>query len=380
MRVRCRCCEHIFIGDPKLVLENMPGGAQAFLTLEQTECEQGEQLEVFQCPYCGLIQLTSEPVEYYKSVIRATGISEELKKFRRIQFDNFLEDYGLREKKIIEIGAGSGGNMEIMASVGADVYGVEYGDKTAEEALRKGLRVFRDFPESDDHLISGAPYDAFYTLNFMEHVPRPGEFIRCIGYNLAPGGVGLVEVPNADKILREHMFTEFINDHLSYFTEGSLRFLLEANGFEVERIESIWQDYILSARVRKRKLLDFSEMEVQKDRLQNSFAAFFEARKGKRIAAWGAGHQALAAIALAGAGARLECIIDSAPFKQGLYTPATHILIEPPERLDRRDIDTVIITAAGYSQEIADVLHRSYPWVETAVLCGNEIVNTEKIF
>lgn len=362
------------------MLENMPGGAQAFLTLEQTECEQGERLEVFQCPYCGLIQLTSKPVEYYKSVIRATGISEELKKFRCIQFGNFLKDYRLKEKKIIEIGAGSGGNMEIMASVGADVYGIEYGEKTAEEALGKGLRVYRDFPESDDYLISGAPYDAFYTLNFIEHVPHPGEFIRCIGYNLVPGGVGLVEVPNADKILREHMFTEFINDHLSYFTEGSLRFLLEANGFEVERIESIWQDYILSARVRKRKSLDFSEMEAQKGRLQNSFAAFFEARKGKRIAAWGAGHQALAAIALAGAGARLECIIDSAPFKQGLYTPATHILIEPPERLDRRDIDTVIITAAGYSQEIADVLHQSYPWVENAVLCGNEIVNTEKIF
>jgi 2,4-dienoyl-CoA reductase-like NADH-dependent reductase (Old Yellow Enzyme family) len=48
--------------------------------------------------------------------------------------------------------------------------------------------------------------------------------------------VGLVEVPNFDMLIEKRMATEFIADHLSYFTANTFRTALELSGFEVVEI------------------------------------------------------------------------------------------------------------------------------------------------
>ena len=49
-------------------------------------------------------------------------------------------------------------------------------------------------------------------------------------------------------------------------------------------------------------------------------------------------------------------VVDSAPFKQNRYTPATHIPIISPSELYSEEIDCVIIMAASYSDEVANNL------------------------
>ena len=78
---------------------------------------------------------------------------------------------------------------------------------------------------------------------------------------LNEGGIGIVEVPNFDMMLKNNLFTEFINDHLFYFTKDTLASTLERNGFEVLKCENVWHDYIISATVKKRKTLDLSFFE-----------------------------------------------------------------------------------------------------------------------
>ena len=83
----CRVCN----GELKktiIALENMPKSAQLFPEKKDLRKEKGIKLSVYQCPYCGLVQITDKPVSYYKQVIRATGISEEMQKFRKTQFIN----------------------------------------------------------------------------------------------------------------------------------------------------------------------------------------------------------------------------------------------------------------------------------------------------
>ncbi|MDE1714471.1 hypothetical protein PWG14_18360 (plasmid) [Chromobacterium amazonense] len=70
------------------------------------------------------------------------------------------------------------------------------------------------------------------------------------------------------------------------------------------------------------------------------------------MAIWGAGHQALALISLMGIAGRIRYVLDSAPFKQGRYTPATHLPIVAPARLDDGEVDAVIVLAASYSAEV----------------------------
>jgi nitrogen regulatory protein PII len=83
--------------------------------------------------------------------------------------------------------------------------------------------------------------------------------------------------------------------------------------------------------------------------------------QGKRVALWGASHQGFTIIACAGIGEKIEYIIDSAEFKQGKYSPASHIeIISPAEALSRA-ADAIIIAAPAYTKEIHGVILSTYP-------------------
>ena len=57
--------------------------------------------------------------------------------------------------------------------------------------------------------------------------------LRSINNNLIDDGVGLIEVPNFDMILKKSLFSEFISDHLFYFTKETLKSTLQYNGFKI---------------------------------------------------------------------------------------------------------------------------------------------------
>ena len=61
-------------------------------------------------------------------------------------------------------------------------------------------------------------------------------------------------------------------------------------------------------------------------------------------------------------------IVDSAPFKQNKYTPATHLPIVAPEKLIADKVDAVIVMAAGYSDEVAGIIKRKFNNIQIAVL------------
>lgn len=350
----------------------MPKAAQFFPSKEDIATEKGVTLTLFQCSQCGLIQLLDEPVSYYRDVIRTAGLSDELKEYREKFFGNFVEKYELKGKRIIEIGAGCGEFLSIMNTTGAHGYGLEHLQTSVDECHRKGLEVFQGFVENADTQIEGAPYDAFFIMNFLEHIPNPGEFLTGIGNNLSDDAVGLIEVPNVDMILDKLMFSEFISDHLMYFTEQSLRNLLVINGFEVLSCESVWHDYVLSAVVRKRKGVNLDSFQQQLEKIKGDIGAFINKHENtqKKVAVWGAGHQALAILALTDIQNRVAYVVDSAPFKQNKYTPGTHIPIVSPEYLKEHEdeVAAVLIMAASYSDEVASIVKRSFDNMACGIL------------
>lgn len=376
----CRCCGNSFIPVPVLSYRNMPAKAQNFPLEKNLNEDKGIDLDILQCPDCGLIQIGGEPVDYYRDVLRAVGISEEMKRFRRDYFQKFISDFELQNKRIIEIGAGCGEYVGLVAELGVDVWGLEHREESVATGRKNGLQMVQGFIENSETDIPGGPYDAFYTMSFLEHIPNPNEFLKGIAGGLKEDGVGIVEVPNGDFILRNHLFSEFMLDHLSYFTEGTLRFILEKNGFQVLSCTSIWNDYILSAVVRKRTSgTQWNRFQSCQDELVSSIRAYADkiCGAGGRLAVWGAGHQALALLSLSGLKDRVTCVVDSAPFKQGRYTPATHIPVVSPEHIKSEGINAVLIMAGSYSQEIVDIMRKSWPWVHLAVVGEDGVTELE---
>ena len=351
-------CGKGLFDEPLLRYKNMPMVAQNLPDERSLGEDKGVDLTVCQCSGCGLVQLDSEPVPYYKDVIRAAAFSPEMKIFREEQFKEFVKEYELGEKKVLEPGCGRGEYLALMKEAGVDAYGLEHAQDSVDFGVKNGLQVFKGFIDSENYYSEHGPFDAFFTLNFLEHLPDPNSYLRGIYANLADNGVGIIEVPSFDMLVRNDLFSEFTRDHLFYFTKETLSTLLTLNGFEIIRCDEIWYDYIISAVVKKRLPLPLDGFIKKQAEVKKDIEEFLE--NSKSIAVWGAGHQAFAIMAMMDLGDRIKYVVDSAPFKQGKYAPATHIPIVAPDMLRTDPVDTIIIIAASYSSEVARIVAEQF--------------------
>lgn len=374
---KCRVCNQELFEKPLGVLNNMPKSAQFLPNFNDLESEKGIDLTVCQCSGCGLVQITNEPVSYYKEVIRAVGISKEMQEFRENQFKEFVNKFSLKNKKIIEIGCGFGEYLSIMNKLNVNAYGLEYSDNGVENCKQNNLKVTKGFVENGEYIIPQSPFDAFYIMNFLEHLPDINSTLRGIYNNLSENSVGLVEVPNFDMILQKNLFSEFIVDHLFYFTQKTLESTLNLNGFEIIDCKEIWHNYILSATIKKRKLIDTTNFQNYQNKIKEELNNYINKFGVKNVAIWGAGHQALTTISLAELQNKIKYIIDSAKFKQNKFTPATHIPIVDSSILNTDPPHAIIVIAGSYSDEIKKIIQSDYNEnIEIAILrdYGLEII------
>ena len=338
----------------------MPGIAQYFPSKIPLKEDEGINLNIFQCSGCGLVQLNNTPVSYYKEAIRAAEVSKEMKEFRTKQFKTFIEECNLDNQRILEIGCGRGEYLKIMERLNNSSYGLEFSKEAIDYCIKQNLKVTEGYIEKEDHKIKYGPFKAFFILNFLEHLPNINTVLRGIYNNLTEDGVGLVEVPNFDMILEKKLFSEFMNDHLFYFTESTLRKVLSINGFEVINCSSVWYDYMISATVRKIQKMQIDEFHVHQNYIKAEIETYINKFNKGKIAIWGAGHQALAVISLINLSDRIDYVIDSASFKQDKYTPSTYLPIYSPEKLIEEPVDAVIVMAASFSDEVANNLIKNF--------------------
>ena len=369
---KCRVCGQEIFAEPLLHYDNMPSAAQYLPSARELKIEKGVALEVCQCSGCGLVQLGNDPVPYFKEVIRASAFSDEMKAFRHKQFKDFIRQNSLKGKTVIEIGCGRGEYLSIMNRAGAKVSGLEESAESVAYCIGRGLKVSKGFIDKASACLPKAPYDAFYMMSFLEHLPDPSSTLKGIYNNLTADGIGLVEVPNFDLILRQKLWAEFIGDHLCYFTKETLTSTLSLNGFQILDCSEVWHDYIISAIVKKRERYDLSQFKEQRRKIKIEIEGYLRRFRNKGVAIWGAGHQALAVIALTEIAGKIKYVVDSATFKQGKFTPATHLPIVQPDLLNSDPVEAIIIMAASYSDEVAMIIRQKYAkTIKIAILRAN---------
>ena len=376
----CRACSGELFDQPLLTLDHMPASAQDIPDADGIKDDQGITLSLCQCRSCGLVQFDCEPVAYYREVIRAGGFSTTMVELRRQQYRHLIDTYQLAGKRFLEVGCGQGEFLSVLAEFPVKAYGIEYKDSLVKLAGERGLKVRKDFAGSPGQQLLGAPYDVFLSFNFLEHQPDPSAMLQVIYDNLAEDGMGLLTVPSFEYILEQDGYYEFIRDHLAYYTFDSLAMLLNQNGFEVLEQEMVNRDTI-SVIVRKVpvlkrqalyrknsplrvpvKKLDVSGLLASRDRIDREVNACLEAfaKNNQTVAVWGASHQGFTLAATTGLGEKVRYIIDSAPFKQGLFAPASHLPIVAPEHFYTDPVDAVLIVAPGYTEEIAGIIRQRF--------------------
>lgn len=408
----CIACGKLLPEQSLFELTSAPASAQDIPDAKEVQQDEGVTLHLRQCGCCGLVQFDCEPVSYYRDVIRAGGGSSTMRELRTSQYRHLIETYHLEGKTFFEAGCGRGEFLKFLQEFPVEIYGMEHKADLVETAQAEGLHVWREFPEREDQRFGRSPeasmlqesgwsvpekpFDVFLSFNFLEHQPRPDVMLKAIWNNLAEDGMGLVTVPSLEYILEKESYYELIRDHIAYYTFDTLRALLNHCGFEVLEEEMINRD-TLSMIVRKTAMPETDADVSAAGSVQSGtpsgatiIAPLTEGykivtgevraltdrlvREGRRLAMWGASHQGFTLASTSELGEHLAYIIDSAPFKQGRFAPASHVPIVAPDHYFEDPVDAVLIVAPGYTDEIAGIIKTKFgEKVETMTLRTNRI-------
>lgn len=198
-----------------------------------------ESFRVLGCPNCGLGHTAPHPedldpyygAEYYQDGKRH-GFSEQFRFRQRLR-------HVQREKqppgRLLDLGCGSGGFLEVAAEAGFDVQGTDRGE-AAVLARSRGLTISESLPALANEL----PFDVITAWHSLEHFNDPAEELRGAHQALAADGRLVLAVPDAGgwqaRVHGRFGFALDVPRHLYHFDKNSLQHILRENGFTIETI------------------------------------------------------------------------------------------------------------------------------------------------
>ena len=140
--------------------------------------------------------------------------------------------------QLLDVGCGSGDLLARMGALGWTVAGVEFDAAAAKVARqRSGAKVYRSL---DD--VKSRQYDAVVLDHVFEHLAdAPAMLAQCL-HALRPGGQLALATPNPTSAARNRFGASWLHwdppRHVGLYGEAGLRRVVEAAGFEIDRLFS----------------------------------------------------------------------------------------------------------------------------------------------
>jgi SAM-dependent methyltransferase len=314
----------------------------------------GVEISLYGCQVCGHYQIPYINTDsYYDDYVMTVSHSPKIQALQSDQA-NKLFSYAMNKDHFIEIGCGDGSFLTHARPLFKHVIGVEPSRPYYDLAIKRGLEVINEYLTED--LTFDYTFDAFASRQVFEHVSNPVQILQMVRNIMGNDAVGLIEVPNAQKMLSENRYFDLFSDHINYFTPLSLCNLARRVDFEVISIqESFNRDYLeLYVRKKQRALTLDAKRESDFAFLKNAAARY------KNISAWGAGSKAQAIMTALGNELKLMHIFDSDPYKDGRYLVNCSTQVVKPSQETIKDNDLIVIFAVSYQDEIIESLKKEY--------------------
>jgi 2-polyprenyl-3-methyl-5-hydroxy-6-metoxy-1,4-benzoquinol methylase len=363
--IYCRSCGNKIDNLSLLRLPDMPKAVQNLPADKSEAMASGVVLDLRQCQACGLVQLSNSPVPYFKDVVRAGSFSPSMRARQFDEFKTFIERFSLQGKSVLEIGSGRGEYLSILNDLPVAAYGMEHNVEYCEHANERGLKTFQGYPVDMSAPPAGILFDAFICINFLEHVPQPGVFLRSCANLISETGIGMVAVPDLEFELRDNYLFSFMSDHLCYFSSNSLRNTLVLNGFDIIDLFRNDKLNVVTAYFRRQRPFDLSASTAKYDNFRKTINGYIDSITDAdgRVAVWGASHLAFSVISACAIGGKISYIVDSATYKQGRFAPVSALQIYPPSHLTEAPVSAIIVFAPEYSSEIVHDIKAKYSHV-----------------
>ncbi len=351
------------------------------------------RLQLVLCSHCGFLFASPRPDEaalatYYREAPHASG-----RTFRDVGGGSrqaglladrarFLRELLAQERartdeplRLIDVGCGRGDFLAAMQSPELECVGLEPSPEAVRVARERGFEVHVE--RLEEATLEPGSFDVVTCISALEHAFDPTGFLEELVLLVRPNGLLFIEVPDSTQPVAQ--VSEFYSfEHLSHFTEDTLRFALARAGLKPLVTERCPRTSALRCVARREaSSISASPPEGAAHSLRAVLATYASEREeleaalveriAPRVSAW---RTAGARVALFGAGVHTRflldlidfegvvcAVVDSDPAKRGERFLDWDVL--GPGDLGDLAPDAIVVSSKAYQDEIIARLSES---------------------
>jgi hypothetical protein len=360
------------------------------------EMEPFYPLHVFVCEKCFLVQLEEfvTPDHIFTEYAYFSSYSDSWLEHCRRYTEQMVDRFHLNEHSlVVEPASNDGYLLQYFAQKGIPVLGIEPAANVAKVAEEKGVPTLVRFFGSQlakELEPRGKQADLLVGNNVLAQVPDLCDFVAGMKILLKPQGILTLEFPHLLKLMQENQFDTIYHEHFSYFSFLTTKEIFSTHGlvlFDVEELPTHGGSlrvfgrhaedtskplsprvFEMAAREKAAGLehlecyCSFSE-RVKKTKRELLRCLIQAKDEGKSIVGYGAPGKGNTLLNYCGAGKDLiDYTVDRNPYKQGRFTPGTHIPIYHPDKIRETRPDYLLILPWNLKTEVMQQMSFVREW------------------
>jgi len=344
-------------------------------------------LHAWVCERCFLVQLEEyvAPANIFSEYAYFSSFADSWVEHARKYSLLMRERFGIgRDSLVMEIASNDGYLLQHFVAAAVPVLGIEPAANIAKVAQDKGIRTevcFHGRASADKVVAKYGQADLLLGNNVLAHVPDLNDFVAGMKRLLKPTGVITMEFPHLQRLMEQNQFDTIYHEHFSYFSFFTVEQVFAAHAltlFDVDELPTHGGSIRIYARHEqdsskpvsaRAQQLRARELALGFNRLQTyqNFAEQVKSTKrkilsllidlknrGSSIVGYGAPGKGNTLLNYCGIRTDLlSYTVDRNPYKQGKYTPGTHIPILSPDQIRETRPDYIFILPWNLKDEIS---------------------------
>ena len=219
----------------------------------------GEEFELLQNSEYGFLETTPQPAsdklpDYYKSEDYISHTDSKRNMFEKVYHLirtvslkkklSLINSFQSEEKKLLDIGCGTGDFLQIAQQSNWSVSGIEPNEQARRIANKKTNNSIFEIEQLLK--FESNSFDVITLWHVLEHLPNLEDHIRVFKKLLKPNGTLIIAVPNYKsydaKYYKQFWAAYDVPRHLWHFNKSSISKIVTKYSFNVEKVKPMWFD------------------------------------------------------------------------------------------------------------------------------------------